>query len=168
MGRFLEAAEIYVNNGNMLKAVKTLIDPATYSGDHARPAIEYLLAGLRSELTFGALPESCPTVPRLLGYVDRLEKSVMTEQEIDEASFSNPLDRRLLHRSTSSSRCLKRFGILIARASARSPRLSLRKETIRLRCCAWTISSRPPSNYEIAQWTRFMRPSVSSSTTSSC
>ena len=109
MGRILEVAEIHANSGNMLKAVRALIKPADYRGNHARPAIEYLLAGIRSELTFGALPDSCQTVPKLLRCEDQLEKNLMTEQEIDEVRSPNSLDRRVLHCSISSSRCLRRF-----------------------------------------------------------
>ena len=168
MGRIPEAAEIYANRGDMLKAVKTLIEHTTSGGDHARPAIEYLLAGLRNELTFGAPPESCPIASKLLGYADRLEKSVMTERETDEASSPDSIGRWDLHRNTPSSQCSKRFGLLIVRASAHSPGLSLRKETTPLRCCVWIISSRTPSNCGTAQWTRSTPRSPSTLIISSC
>ena len=93
-GRILEAAEICAENGDMLKAVKILSASATYSVDHARPMINYLLTGLRQSLTLGVVPASSPTASRLLGHVDRLDKNIMTEQEIDEVNPSHPFNRR--------------------------------------------------------------------------
>jgi hypothetical protein len=92
LDRILEAAEIPARNGNMLKAVKILSSSATYVVDHARQMIEYLLTGLRRSLTLGVFPslESSPTVSKLLGYTDRLDRSVMTKQETDEVSPYHP------------------------------------------------------------------------------
>ena len=87
LGRILKLAEIYVKN-DVLEAVEILSAPATYSGDHARPAIEYLLTGLRQGLTLGVLPESDSTVSKLLVLADRLDDRVMTGQEVNEASPS--------------------------------------------------------------------------------
>ena len=126
VGRVLEAAEIYAKNGNMLKAVRILSAPATYSADHARRTIEYLLTGLRRSLTFGVHPGSNPTASKLLGYADRLDRSVMTEQEIDEVSLSHPFSWQALHPGISSLQCLKRSNVLTVQVSAHSPRLSLR------------------------------------------
>ena len=91
LGRILKAAEIHVKNGNMPKAVEVLTAPATYSADHARPAIKYLLAGLRQGLTFGVLPTPGSIASKLLVLADRLDKSAMTEQEASEVSPSNRL-----------------------------------------------------------------------------
>ena len=97
LGRILEAAGVHAQNGNMLKAVEILAVPATYSVDHVRPTIEYLLTGLRRSLTLGILPASSPIASKLLARTDRLEKSAMTAQEVDEVSPSRTLDRRVLH-----------------------------------------------------------------------
>ena len=88
LDRILEAAGIHAKNGDMLKAVILLSAPATYSADHVRPTIEYLLMGLRRGLTLGVLPTSSPAVSRLLVHADRLDKSAMTEQEVDEVGLS--------------------------------------------------------------------------------
>lgn len=87
-GKVLESAGIHANEGNMLKAVETLTASADQNVDHERPAIEYLLTGLWQGLTFGALPTSTPIVLDLLGLADKLDRSVMTQQEVDEASPS--------------------------------------------------------------------------------
>ena len=89
LGRILKAAEIHVKNGDALKAVEILTAPATYSADHARPAIKYFLAELRQGLTFGVLPTSGSVASKLLVLADQLDKSVMTEQEVDEVSPFN-------------------------------------------------------------------------------
>ena len=88
LGRVLEAAGVHASNGDMLKAVRLLSAPATYSVDHIRPTIEYLLTGLRRGLILGVLPKSNPITVELLGRADQLDKSAMTEQEVDEVSFS--------------------------------------------------------------------------------
>jgi len=91
-GRVLESAVIHAKEGDMLKAVETLSTSETVSSvDHVRPTIEYLLAGLWRGLTFGVLPTSTSIFSDLLGLVDRLDRSAMTKQEVDEASHSHPL-----------------------------------------------------------------------------
>ena len=92
LGRVLEAAEIHVKNDDVLKAVEILSAPTTYSGDHARPAIEYLLTGLRQGLTLGVLPESDSIVSKLLVLADRLDNRTMTGPEVSEASPSCPFN----------------------------------------------------------------------------
>ena len=155
LGRILEAADIYAKNGNMLKAVKILSAPATYSTDHARRTIEYLLTGLRRSLTFGVHPGSSPTASKLLGYADRLDRSVMTKQEIDEVSPAYPFHQWVLHPRTSSLQCSKQSNVLTVQVSARSPRLSLRWKMTLLLCYAWTISSHPLSDCETSHFTGF-------------
>ena len=91
LGRTLKAAEIHAKNNNMLKAVETLISSA-HSVDHVRPTIEYLLTGLRRTLALGVLPASSPTASKLLALADRLKKSAMMEQEIDEVCLSYPFN----------------------------------------------------------------------------
>ena len=86
-GKVLESAEIHAKEGDMLKAVETLTTCTIQSVDHIRRAIEYLLTGLWQGLTFGALPTSTPIVSELLGLVDRLSRSAMSQQEVDEASL---------------------------------------------------------------------------------
>lgn len=86
-GKVLESAEIHAKEGDMLKAVETLTDCATQSVDHVRRAIAYFLTGLWKGLTFGALPTSTPIVSELLRLVDKLDRSAMTQQEVDEASL---------------------------------------------------------------------------------
>ena len=94
-GRVLESARIHANEGDMLKAVVTLTTSAVQSVDHVRPAIEYLLAGLWQGLTFGALPSSTPIVSELLGLAGGLDRSAMTQQEVNEESLfsSTQLER---------------------------------------------------------------------------
>jgi hypothetical protein len=92
LGRIPEAAEILAKRGNMLKAVEILSAPATYSVDHVRPMIEYLLTGLRRGLTLGVLPISSPIASKLLVRAGRLDKSAMTKKEADEVSPSHPFD----------------------------------------------------------------------------
>ena len=88
LGRILKAAAVHAKNGDMLKAVRLLSAPATYSVDHVRPTIEYLLIGLRRGLTLGVPPISSPVVSKLLVWADQLDKSAMTEQEVDEVGLS--------------------------------------------------------------------------------
>ncbi|KAF9642521.1 hypothetical protein BDM02DRAFT_3193093 [Thelephora ganbajun] len=88
VGRILEAAEIYTKNGDILKAVEMLGASATHHADHVRPATEYLLTALRQDLTFGELSKSSPIASKLLVLADKLDKSAMTEQQVDEASPS--------------------------------------------------------------------------------
>ena len=92
LGRILEAAGIHAKNGNMLKAVEVLIASA-HSVEHVRPTIEYLLTGLRRSLTFGVLPMSSSIASKLLALEDRLDKSAMTVQEIDEVGPPHPFNR---------------------------------------------------------------------------
>jgi len=126
LGRILEAAQIHAKNGNMLKAGRLLSEPATYSVDHARPMIDYLLTGLRQSLTLGVVPASSPTASKLLGLADRLDKTIMTEQEIDEVNPSHPFNRRASCPRTYSSQCSKRSNVVTMQVSARLPTLSLR------------------------------------------
>lgn len=92
LGRIREAAGVHAKNGDMLKAVQVLNAPATYSVDHVRPTIGYLLTALRRGLTLEVLPIDNPIIPKLLGYANRLDKSAMTEQEVDEVSSFYPFD----------------------------------------------------------------------------
>lgn len=87
-GRIREAAEIHARNGNMLEAVEILTTSA-HSVDHVRPTIEYLLTGLRQSLTFGVLPTPSSIASRLLVIADQLDKSAVTEGEIDEVGHSH-------------------------------------------------------------------------------
>ena len=87
LGRVLKAAGIHAKKGNLLRAIELLT--ATPRADHVRPTIEYLLAGLRRNIALGVLPNSNPTALKLLAYADRLDKSAMTEQEINEACPSH-------------------------------------------------------------------------------
>jgi len=89
LGRIPEAAEIHAQNGDILKAVGLLTASAVHNVDHAQLAIKFVLAGLRRDLTLGALPTPNHIVSKLLGFANRLDKSVMTE-DIDEASPSHP------------------------------------------------------------------------------
>lgn len=88
-GRVLESAVIHAKEGDLLRAVETLTTSDVHSVDHVRPAIEYLLTGLWRGLTFGVLPASISIVSELLGLVDKLDKSAMTKQEVDEVSHSH-------------------------------------------------------------------------------
>ena len=92
LGRIPEAAEIHVKNGDVLKAVEMLSMPAAHGVDHVRPMIEYLLTGLRRGLTLGVLPSSSPVTSKLLVLADRLDKTAMTAQEVDEVSLSHQLN----------------------------------------------------------------------------
>ena len=94
LGRILEAAKIHAKNGDMLKAVEILNVSSTHGVSFVRPTIEYLLTGLWRGLTFGVLPTSTPIVPELLGLADRLDRTAMTKQEIDEASHSHLPNRK--------------------------------------------------------------------------
>ena len=91
LGRVLKAAGIHAKNGDMLKAVEILTASA-HNVDHARPAIEYLLTGLRRTLTLGVLPTSSPIGSKLLVFADRVNKNAMMEQEIDEVCLSYPFN----------------------------------------------------------------------------
>ena len=93
-GKVLESAVVHAKEGDMLKAVETLAASATHSVDHARPMIEYLLAGLWQCLTFGVLPTSTPLAAELLGLRDRLDRSAMTKQEVDEVSPSHLFNQK--------------------------------------------------------------------------
>ena len=126
LGRVLEAAEIHARNSNMLKAVRILSAPATYSANNAQRMIEYFLTGLRRSLTLGVHPGSSPTASKLLAYADRLDRSVMTEQETDEVSPSHPSSWQVLHPGISSLQCSKRSNMLTVQVSANSQGLSLR------------------------------------------
>ena len=88
LGRICDAAEIYAKNSNTLKAVKILSEPTTYSVNHVRPMINYLMTGLWRDLSLGMPPASSSTASKLLAYADRLDESAMSEQEIDEVSPS--------------------------------------------------------------------------------
>ena len=88
-GKVLESARIHAEEGDMLKAVETLTTSTVQSVDYVRPAIEYLLTGLWRGLTIGASPSSAPIVSELLGLAGRLERSAMTQQEVDEVSLSS-------------------------------------------------------------------------------
>ena len=125
LGRILEAARVYAKNGNILKAVKILSAPATYSVDHARPMIEYLLTGLHRSLTLGILSASSPTASKLLIHADRLDRSVMTKQEIYEVSPSHPFNLRALHPRTSSLQCSNRSSVPTVQVSTHLLILSL-------------------------------------------
>ena len=94
LGRILEVAEIHARNGDLLKAVE-MLTASSHDIDHARPAIEYLLTGLRRDLTLRVPSTPSPIVPKLLKLGDRLNKSAMTEEEIAEASSSHPFDQRV-------------------------------------------------------------------------
>jgi hypothetical protein len=96
LGRVTKAAAIHVKNGNIVKAVE-ILTASTRSVDHMRPAIEYLLTGLRQSLTFGVLPASSPTASKLLVYADQLDKGAMTEQETEEVCPSYPFGPRVSH-----------------------------------------------------------------------
>ena len=85
-GRVLESAGVHAGEGDVLKAVETLTASTVHNIDHARPTIEYLLTGLRRGLTLGAPLPPTPVVSKLLELVDRLDRSVMTEREINEVS----------------------------------------------------------------------------------
>jgi len=82
--RIPEAAEIHVKNGNALKAVEMLTASAAHNADHVRLAVKHILIGLWRDLTLEVLPASNPTVSGLLVLADRLNKSTMTQQEVDE------------------------------------------------------------------------------------
>ena len=84
LGRVPEAAAIRAKNGDMMKAVEMLTASAARSVDHVRPAIEYLLTGLRQGLSFGVSPTSSLVVSRLLALAERLQKRVMKKREVDE------------------------------------------------------------------------------------
>jgi len=96
LGRISEAAMIHAKNGDLFRAAEILITSA-HSVDHARPAIEYLLAGLWRGYTIGVLPTSNPIVPKLLRLGDRLDKSAMTEQEVNEVRRFRPFNQRAFY-----------------------------------------------------------------------
>ena len=93
LGKILKAAGIHAKNGNMLKAVEVL-NASGCRVDHVRPSIEYLLTGLWRDLTLGVLPTSNSIASKLFALADRLERSAMTKQEVDEVcvSHSSPID----------------------------------------------------------------------------
>ena len=93
-GRVLESAGIYAKEGDLLKAVVTLTTPAAHSVDHGRQMTEYLLTGLWQGLPFGVLPTSIPIVSELLGLGDRLDRSAMAKQEVDEVNSSHPFNQK--------------------------------------------------------------------------
>ena len=125
LDRIPEAADIHAQNGDILKAVGMLTASAVHNVDHARPAIKFVLAGLRQDLTLRAPPTQNSIVSKLLGFANRLDKSVMTKQDIDEVRSSHPFGWWVLHPRASSSRCSKRSNALIIRVSIRLPRPSL-------------------------------------------
>jgi len=125
LGRIVEAAAIHAKNDDMLEAVKLLSVPATYSVDHIRPMINYLLTGLRRGLTLGVPPTSNPITSKLFARTDRLDHTAMTDKELYEVSPYPSFDPRVLRPSTPSLRCLKQSDVLTVQVSARSPRLSL-------------------------------------------
>ena len=92
LGRILEAARIHAGNGDVLKAVEMLTAPTARNVDHMRPTIEYVLTGLRQGLTLEVPPTSSPTVSKLLVFADRLDKSAMTGQEVNEVNLFRPSD----------------------------------------------------------------------------
>jgi len=96
LGRVPKAAGIRAKNGDMLGAVEILTASAHGVG-HMRLTIGYLLTGLWRSLTLGVIPTSNPIASKLLALADRLEKSAMTEQEVDEVCLSHPFNRRVLH-----------------------------------------------------------------------
>lgn len=141
--RIPEAAEIHVKNGDVLKAVEILTTPAARNVDHVQLATKFILAGLWQDLTIGALPTPNPIVSKLLGFANRLDKSVMTKKEVGEVSSSHLFNLRVLHPITFSLQCSEQFNVLTIQVSARLPRLSLGSRTTLLLCCAWTTSSHP-------------------------
>ena len=90
LGRVFEAADIHVKNGDILKAVEILTTSATHNIDLVRRVIDFILAEIWRDLTLGVLPTPNSVVSELLRFADRLDKSAMTEQEIDEVSPSHP------------------------------------------------------------------------------
>jgi len=147
LGRIPEAADIHAQNGDILKAVGMLTASAVHNSDHVRPAIKLVLAGLRRDLTLGALPTPNPITPKLLGFANRLDKGVMTKRDIDEVSSFHPFNWPSLHRRTSSLKCSKRSNVLTIRVSVSLPRPLLRPGTSPLHYYAWTIFSHPLSSY---------------------
>lgn len=98
MGRIREAAAVRAEHGDMLKAVEILSAPATYSVDHVRPTIEYLLTGLRRGFTLGIIPTSGTIASKLLLHGNRLNESTisaMTERESNEVSPSHPFNQQV-------------------------------------------------------------------------
>ena len=91
LGSILEAARIHAKNGDLFRAAEILTTSA-HSVDHARPAIKYLLTGLWRNSTIGVLPTSDPISLKLLRLGDRLDKSAMTKQEVDEVCRSCPFN----------------------------------------------------------------------------
>jgi len=168
LGRIPEAAGIHAKNGDVLKAIEMLSAPAAHGVDHVRPMIEHLLAGLRRELTLGILPTSSPVAPKLLIFAKRLDKSAMTEHEVNEASPSHQLNRWDLHPSNPSLQCLKQSDVTTVQAFARSPKLSLGKGKTSLLCCAWTVSSHLLPSCEISCLPKFRHRSPFTLTTSTC
>ena len=113
LGRVFEAADIHVKNGDILKAVEVLTTSATHNVDHVGPVIDFLLTEIWRDLTLGILPTSDSVVSELLRFADRLDKSAMTEQEIDEVSPSHPSNLRVLHPSIPSLQCSKQSNVLV-------------------------------------------------------
>ena len=136
LDKVLEAADIHAKSGNTLKAVEMLTTPDTHSVDHMRRAIEYLLTGLRQDLTLGVLPTTNLTSVKLLRLAERLDKSAMTEQEVNEVRSFHSSSPRALHLSAFSLQCTKQSNVQTTQVSARSPIFLLGLETILLLCCA--------------------------------
>ena len=90
LNRIPEAAEIHVENGDVLKAVEMLIASAVHNVDHVRLAVKHILIGLWRDLTLEVLPASNLVISKLLVLADRLDKSALTQQETDEV-VSSPL-----------------------------------------------------------------------------
>ena len=88
LGRIREAAEIYAKNGELLKAVEILTVSTAHNASYARPAVEYLLTGLRRYLTLGVLTTSNPIASKLLALADQLDKRAVPKQEVNEVRSS--------------------------------------------------------------------------------
>jgi len=166
LNRIPEAAEIHIKNGNVLKAVEMLTASAVRNVDHVRPTIEHLLTALWRGLTLGVPPADNPIVSKLLALADRLNKSTMTEQEVNEVGSSSPSNRRVSCSSTYSLLCSKQSNILTMGTSVHSLRPSLGRRTTLPLCCVWTTPFPPLSICEISRSLRSRPCSPFTSTTS--
>jgi hypothetical protein len=101
LDRILEAADIPARNGDMLKAVDILSASAAHSVDHARQMSKYLLTGLQRGFTLGVVPKRSSVASKLLALTDRLDKSAITKQEVNEVSPLDPFTQRISRLSTS-------------------------------------------------------------------
>jgi len=91
-GKPLEAAQAHAKEGRVLEAVRVLLESPTPSIEESRMATHYVLTGFWKCVSFGAeFHRSDAAITNLLQISSRLDSNAVTEDEVDEVRFVQPL-----------------------------------------------------------------------------